>query len=56
LEGFASHFGADFYAVARNTETVTLLKQPWRVPAEFPLGTDSVVPLRAGAELAWRLA
>lgn len=56
LEGFASHFGADFYGVARNTETVTLLKQPWRVPAEFPLGTDSVVPLRAGAELAWRLA
>lgn len=56
LEGFASHFGADFYGMARNTETVTLLKQPWRVPAEFPLGTDSVVPLRAGAELAWRLA
>ncbi|KKN57617.1 hypothetical protein LCGC14_0560610, partial [marine sediment metagenome] len=32
LEGFASHFGADFYGLPRNTGKITLIKESWRVP------------------------
>jgi dihydroorotase len=56
LEGFASHYGADFYGLARNASTVTLQRQPWTVPAEWPLGDGVVVPLRAGEMVRWRSA
>jgi dihydroorotase len=55
LEGFASHFGADFYGLARNKGTVTLEKREWVVPDQYPLGKEVVVPLRAGKTIAWRL-
>ena len=56
LEGFASFHGADFYGLPRNEGTVTLEKRPWQVPAEYPFGAESVVPLRAGGTLGWRFA
>ncbi|MEO8754689.1 MAG: dihydroorotase [Casimicrobiaceae bacterium] len=56
LEGFASRFGADFYGLQRNTDTVTLVREPWTVPAAYPFGTESIVPLRAGETMRWRLA
>jgi dihydroorotase len=55
LEGFASHFGADFYGLPRNTERITLEKVGWEVPAQLPLGGDSVVPMRAGSSIPWRM-
>ena len=56
LEGFASHFGADFYGLPRNAETITLLRDSWQVPATLPYpGNDPLVPLRAGESIAWRL-
>jgi dihydroorotase len=55
LEGFASHHGADFYGLPRNTGILTLRREPWRVPDSYPLGEERVVPLRAGESLAWRL-
>ncbi|HSO06418.1 MAG TPA: dihydroorotase [Pelomicrobium sp.] len=55
LEGFASHFGADFYRLPRNTATITLVKQPWQVPDSLPFGPDVLVPLRAGQPVRWRL-
>ncbi|HEX3096774.1 MAG TPA: dihydroorotase [Usitatibacter sp.] len=56
LEGFASRFGADFYGLPRNTGRVTLRKVEWEVPREYPFGGETVVPLRAGQKLGWRLA
>ncbi len=57
LEGFASHFGADFYGLPRNGETITLLKETWAVPAALVfVGNDTLTPLRAGGTVAWRLA
>ena len=56
LEGFASHFGADFYGLPRNKGKVKLEKAPWEVPAEYDFGGEKVVPLRAGRTLGWRLA
>ena len=55
LEGFASHFGPDFYGLPRNAGSVTLAREPWEVPASYPFGAETVVPLRAGERLAWRL-
>jgi dihydroorotase len=56
LEGFSSFYGADFYGLARNTEKVTLVKEPWQVPASLPyVDGDTLVPLRAGQQLGWRL-
>src|SRR5450432_1135255 len=56
LEGFASHFGADFYGLPRNKGKVTLERVEWEVPREYPFGTETVVPLRAGQTIGWRLA
>ena len=56
LEGFASHFGADFYGLPRNKGKVKLEKVKWKVPAEYPFGDETVVPLRAGQTIGWRLA
>ena len=56
LEAFASFFGADFYGLTRNTEKITLVKEAWPVPAEFAFGAETVVPLRAGETIAWRIA
>lgn len=56
LEGFASHFGADFYGLPRNSERITLVKDEWDVPAHYPFGSAEIVPLRAGERIAWRVA
>ena len=55
LEGFASHFGADFYGLPRNGDKVTLRRVPWTVPNEYSFGKDTVVPLRAGENVSWRV-
>lgn len=55
LEAFSSFNGADFYGMARNTDTITLAKEDWVVPAEMEFGSDVIVPLRAGDTLRWKL-
>lgn len=55
LEDFASHFGADFYGLPRNTDKITLIKQEWQVPESLNLGDNPLVPLRAGETLRWQL-
>ena len=56
LAAFAAQRGADFYGLPRPSATVTLVRQPWQVPASYPFGDDVVVPLRAGETVAWRVA
>jgi dihydroorotase len=56
LEGFASWYGADFYGLPRNTASVTLVREPWDVPAHYPFAGDELVPLRALERVPWRLA
>lgn len=56
LEGFASFHGADYYGLPRNSEKITLEKAAWTVPASVPFGTDTLVPLRAGATVGWKIA
>jgi dihydroorotase len=55
LEGFASHFGADFYGLPRNTDRVTLKREAWSLPETLPFGDATIKPLRAGETLNWKL-
>lgn len=55
LEAFASFHGPDFYGMPRNSDSITLVREEWTVPASLPLGDNSVVPLRAGETLRWKL-
>jgi dihydroorotase len=55
LQAFASHFGPDFYGLPRNSDTITLRKDPWQIPDQLPLGSDVLTPLRAGDTVSWRV-
>lgn len=55
LEAFASFYGADFYGLPRNADKITLEKTSWTVPNELTLGNESLVPLRAGQQVHWKL-
>ena len=55
LEGFASHFGADFYRLPHHKETITLTKEPWVPPVSYEFGNGALVPYRSGESVAWRL-
>jgi dihydroorotase len=56
LEGFASEFGARFYGLPANRDTITLVREEWTVPEKLPFGGEELVPLRAGETLPWKLA
>jgi dihydroorotase len=56
LADFASRHGAQFYGLAPNAGTVTLERREWTVPESLRFGTETLVPLRAGEILPWKLA
>lgn len=55
LEGFASHYGPDFYGLPRNTHAVTLQRKPWKTPADFEFCGEKIIPIHAGETLNWRV-
>lgn len=57
LEGFLSNFGADFYGLERNKDTITVQRKRWKIPQKLPYGPgESLVPFMAGKWLHWKLA
>ncbi|HYY61431.1 MAG TPA: dihydroorotase [Burkholderiales bacterium] len=56
LEAFASEHGANFYGLPHNRGKVTLVREDWRVPETLDFGGETLVPLRAGDTLPWKLA
>ena len=56
LEAFASFFGADFYGLPRHADTITLRRESWTVPSSLGMGSEALVPLRAGETIRWRVA
>src|SRR5574343_100164 len=54
LEAFASFNGPDFYQLPRNTDTLSLVREAWQVPAALSYGNDELIPLRAGEYVQWR--
>ena len=55
LEGFSSFFGADFYGLPRNKDTITLSKQEWTIPQTLVFADETLIPLRAGESVSWKL-
>jgi dihydroorotase len=55
LEAFASFYGADFYGLPHHTQSITLRKEEWQVPATVGFGEHRLVPLRAGEMVKWKL-
>ncbi len=56
LEGFASFNGPDFYRLPRNNDQIKLVKESWRVPESLPFSETSLVPMRAGSQIHWKVA
>jgi dihydroorotase len=55
LEEFASYFGADFYRLPRNRGSITLTKESWNVPPKLKFAGETLVPLRAGESMIWKI-
>ncbi|MCG8671957.1 MAG: dihydroorotase [Pseudomonadales bacterium] len=56
LEGFASHYGPDFYGLPRNSGTVTLTKEAWTIPETIDLPNGSpIIPFMAGTTVNWKI-
>lgn len=56
LEGFASHYGADFYGLPRNSGSITLVREPWQIPEQITLPNGNpIVPFHAGQLVNWKL-
>lgn len=55
LEGFSSFYGADFYQLPRNQNTITLKKCDWIMPSSFEDNDVIITPLKAGQTLSWKL-
>ena len=55
LEGFASHFGADFYGCPATPARSGCGGSPGGSRTAYPFGDGRLVPLRAGEQIAWRL-
>ena len=55
FEAFASFNGPDFYGLPRNKQTITLKRSEWILPDELPFADKTIVPLRAGETLRWKL-
>jgi len=56
LEAFASFHGADFYGLPRNGKKIVLSREEWDVPQSYSFGGESLIPLRAGGKIAWRIS
>lgn len=56
LETFASLNGPKFYNLPVNSDTITLTKSEWNVPATMAFGNDVVVPIRANETIQWQVS
>ena len=55
LEPFASHFGADFYGLSRNSAKLSLKREAQNVPEQLPyLDEQAIIPYWAGRRLEWQ--
>lgn len=55
LEAFASLNGPAFYGLPPNAEKITLERESWQVPDHYAYCGDRLMPLRAGASVAWKV-
>ena len=55
LEAFASHNGADFYGLERNSGKITLQKSSWSVAEKLEFADSEIIPFMAGESCPWKL-
>jgi len=55
LEAFASINGAEFYGLEKNSETITLRIDPWKIPDSYAFGSEEVIPFHAGETMDWKI-
>lgn len=55
LEEFVSIRGAAFYGLPKAEGIRKLARKAWEVPKQFPFGPETVVPLRGGETVKWKL-
>ncbi len=55
LEAFASFHGADFYGLPRNIDHIRICRENQLVPDTLQFGDNTLIPLRAGSMISWRL-
>jgi len=56
FEAFASFHGADFYGMARSQSRIELIRESWEVLECYAFGGETVIPVRAGETIRWKLA
>lgn len=55
LEAFASFNGPDFYRLPRNEDKISLVKESWDVPETLTFAARTLVPMRAGMQIHWKV-
>jgi dihydroorotase len=55
FENFMSKFGADFYKLEYNSEKISLVKSPLKIPEKISTPEGDIIPLMAGEELIWSM-
>ena len=55
LEGFASHFGADWYGLPRNTDRIRLERVDWTPPERIGEGDGAVEVFRVEPSYRYRV-
>ena len=55
LENFASVFGAHFYRLPTNSQTITLINKPRTIPSTVNLGDKIIVPIAANETILWQV-
>lgn len=56
LNNFMSKYGAQFYNLPINSDSLELVNKPLVIPNFLPFGEDRVIPLAAGSTLQWSVA
>lgn len=54
LENFASVFGANFYSLPLNNQTIELVQETWQVPEIIKISGRDYIPYWAGQTLHWQ--
>ncbi len=55
LENFASTFGARFYELDLNTDSIKLVRKEQAIPLTYPYSGGAIVPFRSGQTLGWSI-
>ncbi len=55
LEAFAGFYGADFYGLPHNPDSITLRRESWQVAESVALADSRLTPLRGGEQVHWKV-